>query len=247
MLPLSPAVPAQRWKKKVAILQSNYIPWKGYIDIIRSVDEFIIFDDVQFTRRDWRNRNQIKTASGLLWLTIPVVSKSRYTQLICETEIADSSWAEQHWLSIHHNYAKAPYFTSMGPRLQRMLERASQEKLLSTVNHLLLKELCALLGVTTPLTWAMDYAVEGQKTDRLLALCQAAGADYYLSGPAAKAYMEEHKFADANIAVDYMNYNGYPEYPQQYGAFEHKVSVIDALMMCGDHACNIFVRDGALV
>lgn len=230
--------PSRKWKKKVAILQSNYIPWKGYFDLIRSVDEFIIFDDVQYTRRDWRNRNLIKTAQGLLWLTIPVINKSRYTQLICETEIADPSWVEQHCTAIRHNYSKAPYFAEMEPRIRRALEEAGKEKMLSRVNYLLLKEFCGWLGISTPLTWAMDYAVQGHKTERLLALCQAAKADYYLSGPAAKAYMEEDKFLAASIAVEYMNYNGYPEYLQIHGAYEHKVSIVDAFMMLGNAAAK---------
>jgi hypothetical protein len=96
--------------KTIAIVQSNYIPWKGYFDLIARVDEFILYDDMQYTRRDWRNRNLIKTAQGLQWLTIPVDVKGKYFQRINETQISDANWAEVHWKSIVHTYARAPFF-----------------------------------------------------------------------------------------------------------------------------------------
>ena len=101
--------------KKVAILQSNYIPWKGYFDIINMVDEFILYDDMQYTRRDWRNRNQIKTVDGVKWLTIPVESKGKFFQKINETKVSSSKWAQEHWKAICLNYAKAPYFKTYEP------------------------------------------------------------------------------------------------------------------------------------
>src|SRR5215204_4466106 len=96
--------------KKVAIVQSNYIPWKGYFDLINLVDEFILFDDMQYTRRDWRNRNIIKTSAGPKWLTIPVAVKGNYFQSIQDTTISDPRWARKHWESIVHSYAKAKSF-----------------------------------------------------------------------------------------------------------------------------------------
>src|SRR5438046_4323553 len=95
--------------RKAAIVQSNYIPWKGYFDLIRRVDEFILYDDVQYTRRDWRNRNLIKTPQGLRWLTIPVEVKGKYYQSIRDTKIADPVWAASHWQTIVHNYGRAPH------------------------------------------------------------------------------------------------------------------------------------------
>ena len=94
-------------RKCVAIVQSSYIPWKGYFDLIRAVDEFILLDDVQFTRRDWRSRNRIKTPQGLMWLTIPVQSKGRYLQTIQETCVAESDWSGKHWASLRANSARA--------------------------------------------------------------------------------------------------------------------------------------------
>ena len=112
--------------KKVAILQSNYIPWKGYFDIINLVDEFILYDDMQYTRRDWRNRNQIKTVDGVKWLTIPVDTKGKFFQKINETKVSDHKWAEAHWKAICLNYAKAPYFKTYEPLFEELYRKAGE-------------------------------------------------------------------------------------------------------------------------
>ncbi len=231
--------------KRVAIVQSSYIPWKGFFDIIRRVDEFILYDDVQFTRRDWRNRNQIKTAQGLHWLSIPVKSKGRYEQLICETEISEPSWAEQHWQSIRHAYGKAPAFATHGARLQKIFESAAQQTLLSSVNGVLLREICAWLGLNTKITSSLDYVAQGSKTERLVSLCLASKATAYLSGPSAKAYMEPEQFSAHNIALDYIDYGPYPTYAQLHGAFVHTVAIVDLLLHMGDNAKDYIKPEAA--
>lgn len=232
---MSPESSAPRPDKRVAIIQSSYIPWKGYFDILARVDEFILFDDVQFTRRDWRSRNRIKTAAGLRWLTIPVGSKGRFIQAIEETEVA-APWADKHWSAVRHAYARAPHFAAFGPAIEALYAAAGRERLLSGINRLFIEGLAGLLGITTPLTWSRDYAAEGSKTDRLVALCQAARATAYLSGPSARAYIEPAKFAAAGIRLEWMDYSGYPSYPQLHGAFEHGVSIIDLLFSTGPDA-----------
>lgn len=222
--------------KKIAILQSSYIPWKGYFDIIHMVDEFVLFDDVQFTRRDWRNRNRIKTPQGPAWLTIPVVSKGRYLQTIEETRIQEPGWAERHWAILEQNYRKAPCFADYAGPVRALYEAVAELERLSEVNCRLLAGLCALLGITTPFRWSRDYGGEGQKTDRLVSICRAAGARAYLSGPSARDYIEPEKFAAAGVALEYMSYAGYPEYPQCFGAFDHGVSVLDLLFNVGTEA-----------
>ncbi len=223
--------------KRVAIVQSSYIPWKGYFDLIRSVDEFITLDDVQFTRRDWRNRNTIKTQHGLHWLTIPVVTKGRYTQTIAETEIA-SPWADEHWACLHAHYARAPYFPTLGPVVQRLYEQAAGERLLSSVNHIFLRGICETMGVLSGIRPSIDYPHSGVKTERLLTLCQAAGAKTYLSGPSAGSYLDIDLFTSAGIDVVYADYSGYPEYPQRHGAFVHGVSILDLLFNTGANVAN---------
>lgn len=222
--------------KKIAIIQSCYIPWKGYFDIINRVDEFVIFDDVQYTRRDWRNRNKIKTAQGLKWLTIPVETKGRYDQLVSETEVSNETWARQHWRAIEHNYRKAPGFTAFAGQLAELYVEAGRETLLSSINLMFLAPICALLGITTPLTRSQDYGGQGSKTERLVGICRAAGADAYLTGPSARNYLELEKFEAQGIAVEFADYSGYKEYRQLYGPFEHNVSIVDLLLNEGDEA-----------
>jgi len=218
--------------KKVAILQSNYIPWKGYFDLINKVDEFILFDDVQYTRRDWRNRNKIKTPQGLHWLTIPVDVKGKYFQKIRETEISAPGWNLTHWQTICQNYARAPYFNMYRDFFDAVYGSANQS-LLSDVNYHFLTAICGLLGIQTSITWSMDYGVIDGKTERLVDLCTKAGATSYLSGPAAKSYIEPELFSNAGIELEYMGYSGYSEYEQLFPPFEHGVSVLDLIFNVG--------------
>jgi WbqC-like protein family len=221
--------------KRVAIVQSCYIPWKGYFDLINLVDEFILYDDRQYTRRDWRNRNRIKTPQGTQWLTIPVEVKGRYEQRIDETRISDPDWAELHWKTLMHNYAAAPFFDDYRDRLEGLYRRAD-DPLLSAVNRLFLDELSAILGIETRLAWSTDYAAEGAKTERLVSLCRAAGATHYLSGPSAREYMDEGLFSEAGIELEYMDYAGYPEYPQLHPPFDHAVTILDLILNTGPDA-----------
>jgi hypothetical protein len=221
--------------KTVAILQSNYIPWKGYFDLIHMVDEFILYDDMQYTRRDWRNRNLIKTPAGTAWLTIPVEVKGKYYQKINETRISEPGWAEKHWQTICHSYARAPFFRSYRPLLEELYRGATQP-LLSEVNYHFLRAICDLLQIRTRISWSMDYRLEEGKTERLVALCRQAGATAYISGPAAQRYIAPELFEQAGIELRWMDYAGYPEYPQLHPPFEHGVSIIDLILSVGEDA-----------
>jgi len=219
--------------KKIVILQSNYIPWKGYFDLMHDADEFVLFDTMQYTRRDWRNRNQIKTAQGQQWLTIPVEVKGKYHQRIDETEIAEPDWAEKHWRSIKASYAKAPCFAEMSASVEALYLRVANERMLSPVNRGLLEGVADLLGIKTRITWASDYpAVEG-KTERLVALCRAASGTHYISGPAARDYIDPEVFEMAGIELSFKDYAGYPTYPQLHGDFQHGVTVLDLIFCVG--------------
>jgi len=221
--------------KRVAIVQSSYIPWKGYFDLIASVDEFVLYDDAQYTKRDWRNRNRIKTPSGLHWLTIPVVVKGRFDQRVRDTHVADQRWREQHWRSIRANYARAPHFGAYKDALESLFLEVTDDRL-STINGHFLTGLCAMMGIHTRLSWSMDYALADERTARLVGICRQAGADEYLTGPAARGYLDETQFQTAGIAVRYADYSGYREYPQLYPPFEHQVSAIDLLVHVGADA-----------
>jgi hypothetical protein len=221
--------------KKVAIVQSNYIPWRGYFDLINSVDEFILYDDMQYTIRDWRNRNLIKTASGPLWLTIPVEVKGKYFQKIKDVTVSDPQWARKHWASIIHSYSKARHF-SASKELFAGLYSQADERSLSKINYRFIGAICQLLGINTTISWSMDYELHGDKTEKLVNLCKQAGGTHYLSGPAAKTYLVEEPFAQEGISVSYMDYSGYPDYNQLYPPFEPGVSVLDLIFNEGPEA-----------
>ncbi|MBA4372492.1 MAG: hypothetical protein C0402_06475 [Thermodesulfovibrio sp.] len=221
--------------KTVAILQSCYIPWKGYFDLINMVDEFILYDDMQYTRRDWRNRNIIKTPTGPLWLTIPVEVKGKYFQKISETKVSANSWREKHWKAICHNYSKANFFKDYAALFEDLF-LGSQEAYLSLINYRFITAINECLGIDTKITWSSDYTLIEGKTDRLIDICKQAGAGTYVSGPAARGYIDEELFEKEDIRLVWMDYSGYPEYQQLYPPFRHEVSIVDLLFNEGSNA-----------
>ncbi|QHT65628.1 WbqC family protein [Rhodocytophaga rosea] len=222
--------------KKVAIIQSNYIPWKGYFDMINSVDEFIILDEVQYTRSDWRNRNLIKTKEGVKWLILPVkVKKERFETKINEVVVADKNWGKVHWATLTNNYRKAPYFKEYSGIFESLYLQTNEE-FLSLINFTFISAILPLLGIQTKVSWSTAYTLCGNRNERLVYLCQQAGAKEYLSGPAAKGYIDEKMFKEAGISVSWMDYSGYPEYNQLYPPFEHGVTVLDLIFNEGPKA-----------
>ena len=228
-------------QRRVAIVQSSYIPWKGYFDLIRAADEFILLDDVQFTKRDWRSRNRIKTKDGLAWLTIPVHSKGKYLQTIAETTVSDTEWARRHWQTIRGAYARAPYFAAYADAFAALYAAPPGDRL-SDINRAFIDALCQALGITTRITWSSEYDPGDGRNERLIDLCVKAGATEYVSGPAARSYIDEAAFAAAGVAVVFADYGGYPDYPQPYPPFEHAVSALDLLFCCGPRATD-FMKD----
>lgn len=223
--------------KRVAILQSNYIPWKGYFDMIAAVDEFILYDDMQYTRRDWRNRNQIKTAGGVKWLSVPVKAKGKYHQTIRDTEVEMSGWEEVHWKTLVQHYRKAPHYKAVSDWLEP-LYLSEPYTHLSKLNRCFIEAVCRYLYIDTPITNSWDYKLADGKSERLADLCAQAGGTEYISGPAAKDYIEESAFIERGIALSWFDYSGYPEYPQLWGEFSHQVTILDLLFNCGRDAPN---------
>jgi hypothetical protein len=228
--------------KKVAILQSNYIPWKGYFDIISAVDEFILYDDMQYTRRDWRNRNQIMTPQGVQWLTVPVLVKGKYLQKIRETEIQGFEWAAAHWKVIAQNYRRAPHFAEIASWLEPLYLGRTYTHI-SQLNRRFIEAICIYLGIKTTITNSWDYTLLDGKTERLANLCLQAGGTEYISGPAAKQYVDEKVFADMGVQLTWFDYTGYPEYPQLWDEFAHGVTILDLLFNCGKDASR-YMRYG---
>jgi hypothetical protein len=221
--------------KRIAIVQSSYIPWKGYFDLVRACDEFILLDDVQFTRRDWRSRNRIKTKDGVAWLTVPVHSKGRYLQPINEVTVSERDWGVKHWHTLQASYARAPFFAHYAATLEALYLTPVSDRL-SAINHSFLTAVCTLLGIGTRITWSTDYRARAGRNERLIDLCVQAGATEYLSGPSAGAYIEVGAFAEAGITVRFADYSAYPEYAQPHPPFEHAVSILDLLFSTGPDA-----------
>ncbi|SIQ96359.1 WbqC family protein [Marinobacterium stanieri] len=221
--------------KRVAISQSNYIPWKGYFDLINSVDVFVLYDDVQYTRRDWRNRNKVKTSTGVKWLTIPVDVKGKYLQKINETQVSDPLWNIRHWEEIKRLYGKTPYFSLYAEQFE-MFYLSCGHKYLSDINKEAISLINRILGIGTTILNSSDFVMEQGRTERLLDICKQVGGTAYLSGPTAQAYFDEGLAQSMGVTVEWMDYGGYPEYPQLYPPFEHGVTILDLLFNTGPDA-----------
>ena len=195
-------------------------------------DVLVIYDDVQYTKRDWRNRNKIKTDAGLKWLTIPVLVKGKYEQTINETEIADMQWGVKHWKTMVNFYKKAPCFKDVEDAFSDLFLK-NTTTLLSQVNHQLISRVCAFLNIETKITRSESFTLVEGRSERLLGICKELGATHYLSGPAARAYMDVEMFEKAGVTVEWMDYDGYPEYEQLYPPFDHYVSILDLLFSKG--------------
>lgn len=218
---------------KVGIIQSNYIPWRGYFDFIDSVDLFVFHDDLQYTKGDWRNRNMIKTAGGLKWLSVPVKYVTT-SQLICETAIDFSTlWNKSHINQFKANYLKAPFCSDAIAILQEAFSGGHTN--ISSLNRHLIKLVCNYLSITTPFAMSADYGVYGAKTERLISLLSKIGANTYLSGPAASDYLDVEALKDVGIGVEYKTYN-YEPYRQLWGDFLGNVTVLDLIANCGPDA-----------
>jgi hypothetical protein len=216
-------------KKSAIITQSNYIPWKGYFDSIRQVDVFIVYDDMQYTKRDWRNRNLIKTPQGLKWLTIPVEVKGKYFQKIKDTKVAEKNWNLSHWEIIKQNYKTARSFNQVSELIESIYRNCNFD-FLTDVNVHFINAICEHFNIKTEIRFSSEFQLADDKTERLVNICADLQVTDYYSGPSAQAYMEVDKFNEKNVEVHYWNYNDYPEYQQVYGDFEHGVSIIDLLM-----------------
>jgi hypothetical protein len=220
---------------RICIVQSCYIPWKGFFDLIGRCDEYVVFDSAQYVKGHWHNRNRIKTANGTQWLSIPVITKGRFEQPIDQVEI-EKPWAEKHWRTLEFAYRHAPFFEQLAPTVKAWYERADGQACLSDVNAIFLHGIGGLLGLKTRIVRDTIYPAQGASTERLLKIVRAAGADRYLTGPSARAYFDEAMFASAGVATEWMSYEGYKEYKQLHGGFEHAVTVLDLLFNTGPGA-----------
>ena len=220
--------------RTIGIIQPSYLPWRGFFDFIQEVDVFVFLDDVQYTVRDWRNRNRIKTPDGgAVWLTVPVLGGRN--QLIRDARIDNAQpWIRKHVQLLERSYRRAPHFDEYFGTIAAVY--SAEFELLSELDIALTRALCGCLGIETELVVASSLACEGAKDDKLLAIVQRLEGDVYLSGPSAAAYMRPSLWRDAGVDLRYKDYSGYPEYAQISEPFEPSVSVLDTLFMLGKAA-----------
>lgn len=217
--------------RRVGIIQSCYIPWRGYFDFIKSVDVFIVHDDLQYTKLDWRNRNRIKTPNGPKWLTVPVVGSQSHQTRICDTLISyQQDWITEHVRQLKNNYGRTPYFSYYAEPFFEIL--SMRYKTISELNVVIMRWLLKILGIQTPIIMSMELDPRGVKTDRVIDLLNKVGATSYLSGPSAKSYLDEQKFIENKIALEYKCYD-YEPYEQIYGPFLGEVTILDLLFHKG--------------
>jgi hypothetical protein len=220
--------------KKVAINQSNYVPWKGYFDLIHDVDIFVFYDDVQFTKNDWRNRNRVKGANGTHWITIPVGDDWRRS--IRDVEIRDHHWQVKHWKTLSQLYGKTPHFKEYRAFLEHLYLDVQWNNLSQLNQHLIETIAREFLRIQTAFLHSSDLPRQGVKQDAVISLLKAVDADLYVSGPAAQAYLQRERFEAEDIQLVWKDYSGYPDYPQIHPPFEHRVTILDLLFHTGRDA-----------
>jgi hypothetical protein len=220
----------------LAVLQPGYLPWLGFFDQLRRTDVFVYYDDVQFDKHGWRNRNRIKTPAGPAWLTVPVRHAGLNRPLIKDVEVQPGPWARKHIGSIRQYYGRARFFDRYIGELAAVLE-AGHDRLLD-LDLAATALMCRWLGLERRTVLSSDLGIAGDRSERLLRICQHFGATTYLSGAAAKTYLDVDLFAGHGIAVEWQQYD-HPVYPQLHGAFVPYLSTLDLIMNCGDESLNI--------
>ena len=235
----------------MAAIQSNYIPWKGYFDIINKVDKFILYDDVQYTPKNWRNRNRLKTPNGLKWLTVPVSADdqvARADRLINVMKVTNDNWPDQHWAFIQSNYARSQHFDSLKNEIKDMYMEAKKFSYLSEINMHFIRAICSILEIGTEICFSTDFPLtKVGKSERPLELAVMAGADVFVTGGTAAEYYILEDWSNAGVEVEFFEYDGYKKYWQQFPPFEHGVSILDLLFNTGADAKNHLLSNNNIV
>jgi len=220
--------------KRVAIIQSSYIPWKGYFDMIRNVDLFIFYDHVQYTKKDWRSRNYIKTPKGKKLITIPCGYNTK--RKIYEVELKDTSWQRSHFDSIRQNYKKSKYYWKYISFFEEIYMKRLWHSL-SEFNQYSIKKISRdLFNISTVFEDSRKYDIKKQREEGVREILEKCGAEIFLCGPSAKNYLSEQFLKTVPAKFVWMDYSGYPEYNQLYPPFDHNVSIIDLIMNEGPNS-----------
>jgi hypothetical protein len=224
---------------KIIITQPNYIPWKGYFSCMENVTDLVLYDNVQYTKRDWRNRNYLISPLGPKLLSIPVYTKGKYFQKINEVKVSNEKWFISHWKFIETNYSKSKYFDKYEDIFKKIYFNFETD-LLSDINFIFLKKIIDLLEIKINIHKSSDLNIDGDRNTKLLNICKFLNADTYLSGPSAKCYLDENMFNINGIKVEYHNYNNFKKYKQNWNGFYHYVSILDMFFNLGDNIKKYF-------
>lgn len=213
---------------KVVIIQSNYLPWKGYFDLINDADIFCFYDEVQYTKNDWRNRNKIYSKNGLQWITIPI-NKEAVKGKISEARLPEN-WQKQHYNTLKITYGRAPFYSNL-ELIMKDIYLENKFDYLSEFNQYSIQKIAAYLNITTRFVNSKSYKLNGDRVERLISLLKAVGASEYISGPSAKNYLagKEFNFTRNRINITFKDYSGYPMYNQLRAPFENYVSIVDLI------------------
>lgn len=238
-----PPAEARSRMKRVGILQPSYLPWLGYFEQIARCDVFVLYDDVQYDKGGWRNRNRVKIPGGPHWLTVPVLTKGGNFPLLRDVRINNSQpWARNHLKTLAQYYSKAPHFGRYFPGLQALLERGWD--LLALLDRAVIEWLCGCFGIATPLVWSSELGVEGDRLERLAAIVRHFGGDVFYEGAAGKDYIPEGFFAERGVSVEFQDYR-HPVYPQLHGGFVSHLSAVDLLFNVGPASLGVLLGDAS--
>jgi hypothetical protein len=226
--------------KRVTLLQSNYLPWRGYFDFMAKSDEFIVYDSCQYTVNDWRNRNQVKTHDGVRWITVPVITKGRFGQRIVDAEVVDQKWIKAHFSTISAALGRAEHGKPTLELLGECYAVAAKTRSLHEINVRFLEAIHSMLGFGCRITDDSDYGVDTiadlSPSAKVAELVRRAGGTRYLTGPRGLDYLEPADFSTRDIAIDVLDYATLTPYPQLYGEFVDHLSVVDLLANVGSVA-----------
>lgn len=222
----------------MGLLQPGYLPWLGFFEQMLRDELFVLYDDVQYTKKDWRNRNRIKTPQGPLWLTVPVETSGRRFQLVHEVRIDDSKdWRRTHLRSLELNYRRAPWFEWAYEPLRAVVERPYEH--LIDLDEALIVGICRLLGFARPIRRATEFSLaDPDQNGRVIECMQRAGGSVLYNGAASRDIIDLPRFRAEGLDVVFQDYK-HPVYPQLWGAFVPYLSVIDLLMNCGPESLEI--------
>lgn len=227
-------------QRTAVILQPSYLPWLGYVAQMQRCDVFVVYDDVQYDKHSWRNRNRIKTPQGIQWLTVPVLCKGKDWPTNREIKIDKATdWRKKHLFSIRQNYAKAPYFSHYIGAFEKLY--SCHWDFLIDLNMAFLHTLCEMLGLEREIIFSSKLNVEGKTVERLIAICQHLGANVFYEGAAGRNYIDESLFIQAGIRLEYQDYQ-HKVYPQLHGEFIPYLSVIDLIFNCGPKSLEILTQ-----